>query len=145
MTLAKLLGATLALLVLTCYTAQSQTSVRRETGMNRTTLFIQTPGWRKDGIEPPALLRTLQKLVLHRPQIDANAVRTPRGFRVTLSSDKLGRAVYLSTVNQTGTFTENYFDLIPGKSVVTEFRTAASISPAQFRERLKIRSLADAF
>jgi beta-mannosidase len=86
-----------------------------------------------------------KNLVLQRPQIDANTVRTPRGFRVTLSSDKLARAVYLSMVNQTGTFTENYFDLIPGKSVVTEFRTAASISPAQFRERLKIRSLADAF
>lgn len=86
-----------------------------------------------------------KSLALQRPQINADAVRTPRGFRVTLSSDKLARAVYLSTANQTGAFTENYFDLLPGKKVVTEFRTSASISPSQFREQLKIRSLADAF
>jgi len=86
-----------------------------------------------------------KSLTMQRPQINSELVRTQRGFRVTLSSDKLARAVYLSTVNQSGTFTDNYFDLVPGKRVVTEFRSAASITPAQFREQLKIRSLADAF
>ena len=86
-----------------------------------------------------------KNLTVQRPQISADAVRTPAGFKVILSSDRLARAVYLSAANQTGSFTDNYFDLIPGKSVAVEFRTAAAITVREFRDQLKIRSMADAF
>jgi beta-mannosidase len=86
-----------------------------------------------------------KNLSLPRPQISVEAVRTPAGFRITLSADKLARAVYLSAPSYTGVFVDNYFDLIPGRKVEVEFRTRASINLADFQKRLAIRSLADAF
>jgi beta-mannosidase len=84
-------------------------------------------------------------LLLPRPQISAEAVRTPAGIRITLSSDKLARAVYLSAPNYAGVFVDNYFDLIPGRNFEVEFRSDRPVNPADFQKRLKIRSLADAF
>jgi len=86
-----------------------------------------------------------KNLALQRPQISADAVRTRTGFKVSLSSDKFARAVYLSAGNQAGSFMDNYFDLVPGKTVEVEFRTAASITAREFRERIRIRSMAEAF
>jgi beta-mannosidase len=84
-------------------------------------------------------------LLLPRPRIGSEVVRTPAGFRITLSSDKLARDVYLSAPNDTGFFVDNYFDLIPGRKVEVEFRARGLVRLADFRKHLKIRSLADAF
>jgi beta-mannosidase len=86
-----------------------------------------------------------KNLSMPRPQISFNAVRTPAGYRITLSSDKLARAVYLSAPNYEGFFVDNYLNLIPGKKVEVEFRTRASVTVADFQRHLKARSLADAF
>ncbi len=86
-----------------------------------------------------------KNLLLPRPKIIAGAVRTPTGFRLTLSADKLARAVYLSAPNYAGFFVDNYFDLIPGKKVAVEFRANAAMALSEFRRQLRIRSLADAF
>jgi beta-mannosidase len=86
-----------------------------------------------------------KNLLQPRPQISAVAVRTRAGFRIILSSDKLARAVYLSAPNYSGFFVDNYFDLIPGRKVEVEFRTGSSVTVNDFRKRLKIHSLADAF
>ena len=86
-----------------------------------------------------------KELSLPRPQIVADVMRVPGGFRLTLSADKFARAVYLSTPNYTGSFTDNYFDLIPGRKMEVEYRTGAAISLNDFRSQLKIRSMADAF
>jgi hypothetical protein len=91
---------------------------------------------------------------MRRPQITADAVttlsgfdaaRTPPGFKLTLSSDKFARAVYLSMPNYPGFFSDNYFDLIPGQKVEVEFRAGAAIALSDFRKQLKIRTMADAF
>jgi beta-mannosidase len=86
-----------------------------------------------------------KNLSVPQPQISVDAVRTRPGFKVTLSSDKLARAVYLSVRNHAGFFADNYFDLIPGKKVAVEFRTNAAMALSEFRRQLRIRSLADAF
>jgi beta-mannosidase len=86
-----------------------------------------------------------KNLLLPRPLISAQAVRTPAGSRITLSSDKLARAVYLSAPNYAGFFVDNYFDLIPGRKVEVEFRGNGPVNLADFQKRLTIRSLADAF
>jgi len=72
-------------------------------------------------------------------------VPTRTGFKITLSSDKVARAVYLSAPNYTGFFADNYFDLIPGRKVEVEFRTSVAIGLSEFRNQLKIRTMADAF
>jgi beta-mannosidase len=86
-----------------------------------------------------------KSLLLPQPQISAAAVRTGTGFRITLSANKLARAVYLSAPNYDGFFVDNYFDLIPGRKVEVEFRKPGSLDLADFQKRLTVRSLADAF
>jgi len=86
-----------------------------------------------------------KNLLLPRPRISSEAVRMRTGFRIILSSDKLARAVYLSAPNYAGAFVDNYFDLIPGRKVEVEFCTGSPVNLADFKKRLSIRSLADAF
>jgi beta-mannosidase len=86
-----------------------------------------------------------KNLLLPRPRISAETVRTRKGFRITLSSDKLARSVYLAAPNYAGSFVDNYFDLIPGKKVEVEFRTGGAVRLADFQKHLTVRSLADAF
>ena len=85
-----------------------------------------------------------KSLMLPRPRITMEVAPARSGFRISLSSDKLARAVYLSTSNA-GLFTNNYFDLIPGRKVEVEFRARGAVKLADFRQGFKVRSLADAF
>ena len=78
-------------------------------------------------------------------QVATDVLRTRRGFRVTLTSDKFARAVYLSLAGGDGSFSDNYFDLLPGQKVEVEFRPGTPITLADFRGRLKVRSMKDAF
>jgi beta-mannosidase len=89
--------------------------------------------------------QTFKNLSLPEPQISAETVRTREGFRITLSSDKLARTVYLSAPNQKGVFVDNYFDLIPGRKVELDYRTRTAVKLADFQKDLRIRSLVDAF
>jgi beta-mannosidase len=84
-------------------------------------------------------------LSLPRPQIKTDVVPVRGGFKVTLTADKFARAVYLSAPNYAGFFADNYFDLIPGQPVEVTFRTGAAIALNDFRSKLKIRTMADAF
>ncbi|MDQ3821184.1 MAG: glycoside hydrolase family 2 protein, partial [Acidobacteriota bacterium] len=86
-----------------------------------------------------------KKLSVPKPSIGTDVKGTRDGFKITLVSDKFARAVYLSASGADGFFSDNYFDLLPGKKVEVEFRTRAGLTLADFRSRLKIRSMADAF
>jgi beta-mannosidase len=70
---------------------------------------------------------------------------TKGGFKVGLNTDKFARAVYLSLPDHDGVFSDNYFDLLPGRKAEVEYRTSSGMSPDQFRNQIKIRSLVDAF
>jgi beta-mannosidase len=84
-------------------------------------------------------------LAVPRPQIKTDVVPVRGGFRVTLSADKFARAVYLSAPGSVGSFTDNYFDLIPGEKMEVEFRRGRGITLNDFRSGLKVRTMADAF
>jgi beta-mannosidase len=86
-----------------------------------------------------------KNLTMPQPHIAADVTAGESGLEITLSSDKLARDVYLSAPGRDGFFSDNYFDLIPGKKVVVHFRPSGGISASAFRESLKVRSLADAF
>jgi beta-mannosidase len=64
---------------------------------------------------------------------------------VTLRSDRFARAVYLSVADHDGSFSDNYFDLVPGKPMVVEYRQGTTLSLRAFRERIRVRSMVDAF
>ena len=89
--------------------------------------------------------RPFKELSLAAPRVTATAAPARGGFRLTLTTDRLARAVYLSSPGAEGSFTDNFFDLIPGRPVEVEFRTNARTRPEDFRKSLKVRSLVDAF
>ncbi len=84
-------------------------------------------------------------LQLPKPSITFEVAPARSGFQLTVNSDKFARAVYLSVNDDDGSFSDNYFDLIPAKPVVIEYHARAPLSLKDFRERLKSRSMVDAF
>ena len=84
-------------------------------------------------------------LRLSKPSIGYQVAPAKDGFRVTVKSDKFAKAVYLSAGDDEGTFSDNYFDLIPGKTAVVLYRSRTGLSLRDFRERLAVRSMTDAF
>ncbi|HKY29226.1 MAG TPA: glycoside hydrolase family 2 protein, partial [Pyrinomonadaceae bacterium] len=66
-------------------------------------------------------------------------------FRVKLSADKFAKAVYLAVPDHDGFFSDNYFNLAPGRERIVDFRSRAPLSLEEFRKRLQIRSVFDAF
>jgi beta-mannosidase len=93
----------------------------------------------------PHFFGAYKDLVLPSPQIKTEVVPVRGGFKVAVSADKFARAVYLSAPNHNGFFVDNYFDLLPGRTVEVEFRTGGKIALTDFRAALKARSMADAF
>lgn len=86
-----------------------------------------------------------KELSIPAPNVTTNVTREGVRLFVTLKSDTLARAVYLSARGLEGTFSDNYFDLQPNTETRVEFRAARSLSPADFRPKLRVRTLADAF
>ena len=85
-----------------------------------------------------------KNLALPPAKVSAEVAPTRKGLTLIVSSDKLARAVYLSS--QDYTFSDNYFDVIPGRPVKVEVQFTGGMSKLkEFLGQLKIRSLADAF
>ena len=53
--------------------------------------------------------------------------------------------MYLSLSKGDGFFSDNYFDLVPGRKVEVEFKPSQPIKLNELRRNLKIRTLVDAF
>jgi beta-mannosidase len=86
-----------------------------------------------------------KELSFSKPTITSEVTPIRGGFSVTLSTDKFAKAVYLSVAEHDGFFSDNYFNLVPGKEMTVEFRSRVPLSLKEFRERLQIRSVIDAF
>ncbi|MEO6590023.1 MAG: glycoside hydrolase family 2 protein [Pyrinomonadaceae bacterium] len=88
--------------------------------------------------------KPFKEMAFEKPNIKTEIIANAHGFVIKISSDKLAKAVYLSGFTE-GFFADNYFDLIPGKFLEVEYKTADKISVDEFRQKLKIISLYDAF
>jgi beta-mannosidase len=89
--------------------------------------------------------RPYKELALPATTVSTEVAPAAGGFSVTVSADRLARGVRLSAEGIEGTFSDNYFDLVPGRPVTVLFRAARGVAPADFRARLRARSLAEAF
>jgi beta-mannosidase len=87
----------------------------------------------------------MKELALRAPRIGVEVAPAPGGTKLTLRSDTLARNVRLSYGPDAGTFSDNYFDLIPGLPVEVLYRPAGAVEPEALRRGLEILSLADAF
>jgi len=85
-----------------------------------------------------------KNLSLPTAQVKVDAVSIPNGYKLTVTSNKLAKAVYLSS-KTAGFFSDNYFDVLPDKPVEIEFRTRVKNPVEEFRSQLQVRSLKDAF
>jgi len=86
-----------------------------------------------------------KELSISTPNVTTNVTREGVRLFVTLKSDTLARAVYLSAPGLEGTFSDNYFDLPANTETRVEFRAARPPAAADFRSKLRVRTLADAF
>jgi beta-mannosidase len=84
-------------------------------------------------------------LALTTPDITSLISPTKSGFLITLTTNEFARGVYLSLSQGNGFFSDNYFDMIPGRKVEVELRLRQPIKLNDLRRNLQIRSLVDAF
>ncbi|HEX8151026.1 MAG TPA: glycoside hydrolase family 2 protein [Pyrinomonadaceae bacterium] len=89
--------------------------------------------------------RPFKDLSLPAPQVSAQVSRARGETSVTLSTDRLARAVHLSAEGLEGSFAENFFDLLPGRKVTVAFRGKRPVTADGLRRRLRVRTLSDAF
>ncbi len=89
--------------------------------------------------------KTFKEMMFSEPAITTEVVSNEKGFRITISTDKVAKAVFLSGLTEEGIFEDNYFNLIPGKKKEIEFRAARKMNADEFRRKLRVRSLVDAF
>lgn len=67
------------------------------------------------------------------------------GLRVSLASPTLARHVRLAYDGDDGTFSDNYFDLLPGRPVEVGYRPKGTVEAAAFRKGLEVVSILDAY
>jgi beta-mannosidase len=68
---------------------------------------------------------------------------TNGGYELTLSTDKFARGVFISLNGKDDFITDNYFDLLPNKSVTVGIETKLPLSVV--KENLTVKSFADAY
>ncbi|HEX6046313.1 MAG TPA: glycoside hydrolase family 2 protein [Pyrinomonadaceae bacterium] len=88
-----------------------------------------------------------KELAFAKPTIKPEVIAAKeRGkFVVKLSTDKFAKAVYLAVPEHDGFFSDNYFNLAPGREVTVQFRSREPLTVEEFRNRLQVRSVFDAF
>ncbi|HYX28511.1 MAG TPA: glycoside hydrolase family 2 protein, partial [Pyrinomonadaceae bacterium] len=86
-----------------------------------------------------------KQLRLPPPRITYDVAPARNGFQLTIKSDKFAKAVYLSLGDADGSWSDNYFDLIPGKPVVVQYHARDPLTLSELRRGLTIRSMVDAF
>ena len=90
-------------------------------------------------------LAPFKDLTFSKPTITPEVVRIRGGFRLKLTTDKFAKAVYLSVAEHDGMFSDNFFNLAPGREITVDYGSRSPLSLEQFRDRLQIRSVFDAF
>ncbi|RGX81134.1 beta-mannosidase [Bacteroides stercorirosoris] len=85
-----------------------------------------------------------QKEVNYPQAVITRSIRPiAKGFEVTLASDNFARAVFIATGDVDSSFSDNYFDILPGGSVKVEVYT--DLPQDRFEKQLKVVSLSDEY
>jgi beta-mannosidase len=87
-------------------------------------------------------------LALPPPELKVNVEARGATTQVRVTARKLARAVYLSTADGEGTFSDNFFDLLPGETATVEWKGPPGGPPAdaaRLRAALRIVSVRDTY
>ncbi len=68
-----------------------------------------------------------------------------KGLRIELWSDRLARSVYLTTGQEAGVFSDNFFHLLPDRRVTVYFQPRQPLTPEALAADLRVYSLVDWF
>lgn len=82
-----------------------------------------------------------KEMQFNKPAISFRVTKTSDGYDVILTTDKVARGVSLSLKGIDNDYSDNYFDLMPGKEKVVKIRT--KLNEAELRKQLEITSLID--
>lgn len=85
----------------------------------------------------------MKEALLPVPRLDVQVSGEGAPFRIRIASDVLARAVRLAFDADDGTFSDNYFDVLPGRPVEVAYRPAKPVTLEALRAGLSIVSLTD--
>ncbi len=126
------------------YFTKNVAEIIKDSEMDKSFLHVELKIGGKLVSQNDYFFKPFKELDISKPNIKAEITSTSVGFKIRLSTDKVAKAVYLSGFSE-GFFSDNYFNLIPGKDVEIDFRVGKELNDERFRRYLKIRSLTDAF
>ena len=84
-----------------------------------------------------------KELRLDHPEISFQCHKSPDGYSITLQTKKLAKNTLLEFSGIEGSFTRNYFDLLPKQTYTINFATDEIINDPN--KKLKIKSLTDCY
>jgi beta-mannosidase len=82
-------------------------------------------------------------LKLVNPKIKSTLEKNDKGIKITLETDKLAKNIFLSFDGDQGHFSDNYFDLLPGKAI--EIIYYPEHKDFDYKDKLKIITLIDSY
>jgi beta-mannosidase len=85
----------------------------------------------------------MKDVPLAKAEIKTSLESTPSGYKLRVESHELARDVYVSFGALDTKLSDNYFDLLPGESLIVDVKSSASLD--RLRQAVKVTSLADAF
>lgn len=82
---------------------------------------------------------------LPKPNIVFAVDKVANGFAINISTNKLAKNLYLKADDIVGTYSDNYFDLLPGQSIDVRFFTDDNVAKNEFTKKLKIFTIKDSY
>jgi beta-mannosidase len=87
----------------------------------------------------------LKRVYLPNPEIKKKVSIQGKKILITLESTKFAKDVYLSVPGFKGRFSDNFFDMIPGKVYEVEFLADEQLDLSSFEKMLNVISLRDSY
>lgn len=87
--------------------------------------------------------KPIKDVLLPKPEVKYTIEQVDGGFEIALSTDKLAKNLYLTIGNEEGFFSDNYFDLLPGKPVKIKLET--QLGKEKLQEILALKTLDQTF
>ncbi|OFX58788.1 MAG: beta-mannosidase [Bacteroidetes bacterium GWB2_41_8] len=87
--------------------------------------------------------RPIKDVLLPQPTVKYEINAVDGGFEISLNTDKLAKNLYMTIGDEEGFFSDNYFDLIPGKTVKVKLET--NVLKEKLNEVFAIQTLDSAF
>ncbi len=87
-------------------------------------------------------------LALPLPELQVAVEARPTGASVRVTARRFARAVYLSTTDGQGSFSDNFFDLLPGESATVDWTAPAGAPPpdaARLSAMLRMMTVRDTY